>query len=270
MSYYVRIKGKPFGPFDEKQLSEMMTKGRIGRTTEVSANRQEWAAAETLAFLFPPATPAASSVPALPSASSFYPTAAPLMNSSTYAVASESEDWFYSTDGTAGFGPVAQSTVVQMLQGGTLQGESLVWKQGQNAQKIRTVREFAGHFAPQLPVRQNGSSPSAQQNHTGLFCAACGNPVVQTAQICPKCGSPIRNQTFNTGVSGQKSRITYILFALVLFGAFGSHNFYAQKTTIAVIQLILGLTIIGLLVTSVWATIDAICVTKDGNGIDFV
>lgn len=126
MTYFVRIRGKAFGPFDEERLKEMKSKGKLGKATEVSENKIDWQPAGDLDFLFPSALP-----PALPDLAA---TQAGL----------EPADWFYSVNGTDGYGPVTRAIVVQMLQAGTLQGESLVWKQGQNARALKTEPAFSG------------------------------------------------------------------------------------------------------------------------------
>ena len=61
-----------------------------------------------------------------------------------------------------------------------------------------------------------------------------------------------------------KSRTTYIILALFL-GGLGIHNFYVERTGIAVAQLLLGLLSCGL-VSIIWSTIDAFTVTHDGHG----
>ena len=52
MSYFVRISGNVFGPYDESQLLEMKSKGKIARITEISENECDWRAAETFDFLY--------------------------------------------------------------------------------------------------------------------------------------------------------------------------------------------------------------------------
>ncbi|MDR2757098.1 MAG: GYF domain-containing protein [Planctomycetaceae bacterium] len=270
MQYYIKIRDKAFGPFDEEQLLEMKTKGKFCKTTEVSEDKTGWVTAENLEFLFPtsppqPTSPETYNVTLLQRDIS--------MKNIDSSVPPELAIWFYSVNGTEGFGPVTHTTIVQMIQAGTLRGESLIWQQGQNAQQIRAVQTFTEYFS-------SSTMPSSYQQQTGfqpenasLFCSSCGQPVVQTAQICPRCGSPIiRHNNISTMFTGQgtKSRLIYILLALFFFGTFGSHNFYAERTKQATIQLVLGLTVIGLLATSFWAILDAITVTKDGSGHDFV
>src|SRR6476661_1367823 len=49
--------------------------------------------------------------------------------------------------------------------------------------------------------------------------------------------------------------VAYILWFFL--GLFGGHNFYLKRTGVAVAQLILTLTIVGMLITVVWVLIDA-------------
>jgi S1-C subfamily serine protease len=53
MQYYVRIRGKAAGPFDEDTLIDMKKQGKLGRTSEVSENGSDWKFAEKLEFLYP-------------------------------------------------------------------------------------------------------------------------------------------------------------------------------------------------------------------------
>lgn len=68
--------------------------------------------------------------------------------------------------------------------------------------------------------------------------------------------------------TSEKSRTTYVVLGLFL-GAWGAHNFYAKRTGIAIAQLLIGLTLFGLLITVPWALIDIIVIKKDGEGNDF-
>jgi len=52
MSYFTRINGQVFGPYDQSQLLVMRSKGKIARTTEISENKRDWKAAETFTFLY--------------------------------------------------------------------------------------------------------------------------------------------------------------------------------------------------------------------------
>jgi TM2 domain-containing membrane protein YozV len=49
--------------------------------------------------------------------------------------------------------------------------------------------------------------------------------------------------------------IAYVLWFFL--GLFGGHNFYLKRTGVAVTQLILSITVIGLVITVVWVLVDA-------------
>jgi TM2 domain-containing membrane protein YozV len=49
--------------------------------------------------------------------------------------------------------------------------------------------------------------------------------------------------------------VAYLLWFFL--GWFGGHNFYLERTGVAVTQLILSLTIVGLLITIIWVLVDA-------------
>lgn len=112
---------------------------------------------------------------------------------------------------------------------------------------------------------------NAQFSPRPSFCPSCGNQVVATAVMCPKCGSPIGSgMARHQEERSNKSRTSYILLA-IFFGWLGLHNFYAKISATGVIQLLvsLGTALIGTLVTQPWAIIEAISVTHDGDGKAF-
>ena len=49
--------------------------------------------------------------------------------------------------------------------------------------------------------------------------------------------------------------VAYILWFFL--GLFGAHNFYLKRTGVAVAQLILTLTLVGMVITVVWVLVDA-------------
>ena len=75
------------------------------------------------------------------------------------------------------------------------------------------------------------------------------------------------NQMKEMNVS-DKSRLTYILLALFL-GAWGIDNFYAGYSGKGIIQLLLGITLVGTFITVPWCILDMICVKLDGEGKRF-
>ncbi|MDR1964339.1 MAG: trypsin-like peptidase domain-containing protein [Planctomycetaceae bacterium] len=146
MPYYIRLKGKAFGPFDEVQLVDMKTKGKVSRSTELSVNKKDWQTAETFEFLYQQQQtyspqqqqPANTGTQTSATQSSGTGTAG------TDAGVGEPKDWFYSVDGNNGYGPVTQSAIVQMIQNGTLHAEGYVWKEGQTARFIQSEPAFGG------------------------------------------------------------------------------------------------------------------------------
>lgn len=184
MPYFVRIREKSFGPFEENELLDMKSKGKLSRMTEISENRVDWHPAESYAFLG-------------------FPTAAAPQSEATYPVGeagrqtqqSEVANWFYSVNGTEGFGPVTPSAIVQMIQSGTLRENSYAWQEGQLAQHLHLIPAFSALFSASPPQGTGMSQPASttpfQPNASGVFCASCGNPVLSTSAICPRCGSPI-------------------------------------------------------------------------------
>ena len=68
----------------------------------------------------------------------------------------------------------------------------------------------------------------------------------------------------------EKSRMAAFLLAWFL-GCFGAHRFYTGKTGSAVAMLILTLTLVGIIITAIWAFIDGIVILvgdftdKEGN-----
>ena len=69
---------------------------------------------------------------------------------------------------------------------------------------------------------------------------------------------------------GQKSQLIYAVFAL-FFGAFGIHNFYANRWGRGLIQLILtvGTGMLGAVISSLWSVINIFTIETDGDGRPF-
>lgn len=111
------------------------------------------------------------------------------------------------------------------------------------------------------------------------YCHECGECIRARAEICPKCG--VRQPDLAAGDRGsdRKSRLAYIVLAL-LFGGLGVHNFYANRTTVGLCQLVIFLVslplifvLIGLMtifIPILWAFLEIIVVDRDGHGVPMV
>jgi len=76
-----------------------------------------------------------------------------------------------------------------------------------------------------------------------------------------------------TGSGGDKTKVAALLLVL-FFGAFGFHRFYVGKVGTGIVMLLLGITMVGLIVTGIWALVDLITIAtgsfKDAEGNDLV
>ncbi len=115
------------------------------------------------------------------------------------------------------------------------------------------------------------------------YCSNCGNIINKKDVFCPFCGEKqtTEQKTYTRSSTPQpktyiyppKERVLYVLLALFL-GCFCVHNFYAGHTNTAIKQLLISLLLgwlfgIGFFITFVWAIVDIIQVTHDGNGVPF-
>lgn len=91
-------------------------------------------------------------------------------------------------------------------------------------------------------------------------CPYCASDIEETLTVCPNCNEDI----------GKSWVITSILSNPYFGGIFGTYNFYVKRTKIAIIQLILSLTMYGVLITSLWCFFDNFMILfdkfKDGYG----
>jgi len=71
----------------------------------------------------------------------------------------------------------------------------------------------------------------------------------------------------------EKLRLPTLLFALFLW-PFGAHRFYVGKKGTGTLMLVISLTVVGMLITSIWALIDWISIASgtftDGKGLKII
>jgi TM2 domain-containing membrane protein YozV len=104
-----------------------------------------------------------------------------------------------------------------------------------------------------------------------MYCKTCGSKLQDNANFCMNCGTPLGS---NSGVPAYyaKSRLAYILLGIFL-GGFGVHNFYADRISVGIAQLLLTVllfwTIAAPLAVFVWVIVEICTVTVDGKGRPF-
>lgn len=99
------------------------------------------------------------------------------------------------------------------------------------------------------------------------FCSNCGARINDKSVVCVKCGVTIDPMTVAQKTISSEWLATVLL--CVFLGCFGMHRFYTKNTSIAVVQLILGL-LSCWIISEIWALIDLIILLtgnyKTGDG----
>lgn len=266
MKYFVKLVGKAFGPLEEEKIVEMYNAGRLKDPVEISRDKKTW---ESIDIILPKSIP--DLPPPIPSIDPDQDS--PSLNLDVIAPSffdPNSPIWYYSADGSKGFGPVTKSDLQTMLQCGMLNSGSLVWQKGENSRPISLVPELSDLFSsgttPSSYAGSGGgfgaapsfSSTSGNSYQGGAFSARTvsnDNGLNSNTNMFDLLDDPnFDNDGFGQGKAsnnfhvGQTNRSSYILLALLL-GQLGVHNFYAKRMDIAIVQLFIGLTnLVGLIV----------------------
>lgn len=265
MKYFVKLVGKAFGPLEEEKIVEMYNAGRLKDPVEISRDKKTW---ESIDIILPQSVP--DLPPPIPSIDPDQDS--PSLNLDVIAPSffdPNSPIWYYSADGSKGFGPVTKTDLQTMLQCGMLNSRSLVWQKGENSRPISIVPELSDLFtsgASQSSFAGAGggfgavpsfSSTSGNPFQGGAFSAPVANdirPYSNTNMFDllddPNFGNDDLGQDWASNYSqvGKTSRSSYFLLAL-FFGQLGIHNFYAKRMDIAIVQLFIGLSnLVGLVV----------------------
>jgi len=98
------------------------------------------------------------------------------------------------------------------------------------------------------------------------FCSGCGNPTQKGAAVCLNCGVAL-SAFFDDGL---KSKLTAGLLG-IFCGGLGLHNFYLGYYKKAIIQVLLGISVVLTTVAIIWGFIEGILIllgkiTTDANG----
>ncbi len=161
--YYFRIRGRVQGPFDLARAQALMRRGRLSRSHEVSLDKVHWQRAEEFPELFVAQVEEKVRAVALEES--------PAEASAAAADSSTTEQlWYYSLGGQEQ-GPVPMSRLVQMIQLGQLEPDSLVWTEGMEQwtpwQSVPALRIYA----PSAEKETSSSTSSSER-------ASAGRPAV--------------------------------------------------------------------------------------------
>ena len=275
MKYFVKLAGKAFGPLEEEKILEMYHNGRLKDPVEISRDKSVW---DTIDSILPPPP-----LPDLPPVESPVKSFAPLPTVGEITqnfIDPNAPVWFYSADGSRGYGPVTKSDLATMLQCGMLKSSSLVWRQGENSRPISIVPElidiihsaasesssagFGGETSSIPPIPDNSSYYEAFSTYS-MNNPGTGSLNPSSARVRSSVSSNMFDLLDDPNVGtdgfgqdrapghlpiGQVSRMSYALMA-IFFGQLGIHNFYASRMDIAIVQLFVGLSnLVGLIIIS--------------------
>lgn len=175
-TYFIRVRGRIFGPYDVPQLKALRDRGQFGRANEISSDRQSWQSAATMDHLFGGSVATATARTAAKKEAS--PVTEP--PGSSPPGRSAAPVWHY-TVATEQYGPVTLLELRGMVASGQLTPDDVVWKEGMaDWIPLRDVPEL------QAAVRPSAAALGAASMQT--FCYACGSPSDPRAELCPKCG----------------------------------------------------------------------------------
>lgn len=131
--YYLRQQTKVSGPFSAQQLRGMLQRGRAARSDKVSTDRQSWVAVGEC--------PDIVGTPAI----------APTQAAATSPVPAPPADgfsWHYTVHGAQQDAPVDTGALQNLVAGGTVGPEELVWRDGfLDWVTVRDVAELAAALA---------------------------------------------------------------------------------------------------------------------------
>lgn len=143
-AYYLRQQARVSGPFTAKELASLLRRGRVARSDKVSVDKVTWIAIADSPDVAPRAVQA-------PVASEFLP---------------RNEDgieWFYTSGGTEQPNPVGTNTILQLIAGGKVEPDDLVWRQGfEDWRPLINVEQFVA--AVRASKQAAFSFPSAAES----------------------------------------------------------------------------------------------------------
>jgi hypothetical protein len=172
--FYIRIRGRILGPYDEARFQSLARRGQLSRMHEVSLDSINWVPASKYPDLFTNAdTPQATGVPPALKAAEQAETR------NFDAPTGVGRLWWYRKNG-AQVGPVAEAEVRQYLVSGMLSGDDFVWSEGM-PQWVPARQAPALGATQASPIATNDfrvetdQSTYAEPDLTPSLCRAAGN-----------------------------------------------------------------------------------------------
>ena len=148
--YYVRIRGRVFGPLEENQIVAMVRQGKLGRMNEISTDNRQWVRADEFEQFFPKHTPKHKPSDSLKLLEDETPDKGPSphsgQNTASKREIASATIWYYSNDGKTGLGPFPKNDIVQMIEQGQITGQTILWYEGLDPQKAETLSDFEAYF----------------------------------------------------------------------------------------------------------------------------
>lgn len=95
------------------------------------------------------------------------------------------------------------------------------------------------------------------------FCSKCGKEIDDQAVVCIGCGCEVAPRTYRVCRCPQdRDWLATLLFCLFI-GGFGIHRFYTGHIATGIIQLLLTISVVGMVITGPWVLIDLILIVTD-------
>ena len=227
---------------DEAKLQELVRQNKISRASEISTDGVNWIRASEIPSLFMPGQIAAKE-----QSNTFEAMVAnEKIDKKAMAELDELKNWFYSIDGRVGFGPLTRSEIGHLIIQGTLNPDTLVWKQGEMADTVRYTADFAEFLIPnpnatkktealagsiELPQRTVQGQEMPQENKSGwvsktllkttLRCGPWVMFLVIIASVCVACVSLGLLGALLYFVMKKTSMAYLIIIGTIVFGIIG-------------------------------------------------
>lgn len=153
-AYFIRLRGKVFGPFNTDRLRSMQSRGQFSRLHEISADRVNWESAGPFMDAMVNPVPPIEPVDVAPMGLAPAPTGPPR--------AAQAASWYYSV-GSEEHGPVSMIDLRSLRMSGRLHGTDLVWREGMaDWQPVSAT--------PELQMEgQSGGSNRAETSGDGVY-----------------------------------------------------------------------------------------------------